>query len=389
VKTDVYGVYTNNVPGAAFRGFGAPQALFMAESQMNKLAEKLGMDPVEFRLKNALRDGDTLDVGTPAPTPVNIVECIEAARDKYQWKKQGKGKAKKQGPILKGRGFATGFKNVGFSFGYKENCWAKVEIHGKGSIERVVLHHAGAEVGQGFHTVMTQMAAHVIGIPTKLVEFRASDSATQGNPGSASASRLTFMAGNSVKGAAEAALAKWEAEERPAIAEFSYFAPPTTPMDKETGYSMPNFQYAYVAQAVEVEVDTETGHVRVKRIISADDVGTAINPDLVVAQIEGAVVQAHGYAMMEEFKTKNGRVLTDQFSTYLLPTIWDIPEKVESVLVEIPDPNGPWGARGVGELPYLPVAAAIAAAIHDATGVWISEFPFTPERVLRALGKIK
>ncbi|GAB4498955.1 MAG: selenium-dependent xanthine dehydrogenase [Anaerolineales bacterium] len=389
VKTDVYGVYTNNIPGAAFRGFGAPQALFMAETQMNKLAEKLGMDPVEFRLKNALRDGDTLGVGTPAPNPVSIVECIEAARDKSQWKKQGKSKAKKEGAILKGRGFAAGFKNVGFSFGYKENCWAKVEIHGNGNIERVVLHHAGAEVGQGFHTIMAQMAAHVIGVPVKMVELRTSDSATQGNPGSASASRLTFMAGNSVKGAAEAALAKWQAEERPAIAEFSYFAPPTTPMDKETGYSMPNFQYAYVAQAVEVEVDTETGHVRVKRVVSADDVGTAINPNLVVAQIEGAVVQAHGYAVMEDFKTKDGRVMTDQFSTYLIPTIWDIPEKVESVLVEVPDPNGPWGARGMGELPYLPVAPAIAAAIHDAIGVWIDEFPFTPERVLRALGKIK
>jgi CO/xanthine dehydrogenase Mo-binding subunit len=197
------------------------------------------------------------------------------------------------------------------------------------------------------------------------------------------------MAGNSVKGAAEAALAKWKAEERPAVAEFEYFAPPTTPMNKETGYSTPNFQYAYVAQAVDVEVDTETGHVRVKRILSADDVGKAINPDLVVGQIEGAIVQAHGYAVLEEFKTRDGRVLTDQFSTYLLPTIWDIPEKVESVLVEVPDPNGPWGARGMGELPYLPVAPAIAAAIHDATGVWMDEFPFTPERVLRALGKIK
>lgn len=389
VKTDVYGVYTNNIPGAAFRGFGAPQALFMAESQMNKLAEKLGMDPVAFRLKNALRNGDTLGVGTPAPTPVSIAECIEAARDRYEWKKQAKRKPKKQGATAKGRGFAAGFKNVGFSFGYKENCWAKVEIHGNGSIEKVVLHHAGAEVGQGFHTVMVQMAAHVIGVPIHMVDLKTSDSATQGNPGSASASRLTFMAGNSVKGAAEAALAKWQAEERPAIAEFSYFAPPTTPMDKETGYSMPNFQYAYVAQAIDVEVDTETGHVRVKRVISADDVGTAINPDLVVAQIEGAVVQAHGYAVMEDFKTKDGRVLTDQFSTYLLPTIWDIPEKVESVLVEVPDPNGPWGARGMGELPYLPVAPAIAAAIHDATGVWIDEFPFTPERVLRALGKIQ
>lgn len=391
VKTDVYGVYTNNVPGAAFRGFGAPQALFMAESQMNKLAEKLGMDPVEFRLKNALKTGDTMSVGTPTPNPVSITECIEAARDSFKWKKMNwkKKPAAKKSAVVRGRGFAAGFKNVGFSFGYKENCWAKVEIHGNGKIERVVLHHAGAEVGQGFQTVMSQMAAEVVGVPLEMVEMHTSDTATQGNPGSASASRLTFMAGNSVKGAAEAALAKWNSEERPAIAEFSYFAPPTTPMNHDTGYSMPNFQYAYVAQAAEVEVDIETGHVHVKRIVSADDVGKAINPDLVAAQIEGAVVQAHGYAVLEEYKTKDGRVLTDQFSTYLLPTILDIPEKVESVIVEVPDPNGPWGARGMGELPYLPVAPAIAAAIYDATGVWIDEFPFTPERVLKALGKIK
>jgi CO/xanthine dehydrogenase Mo-binding subunit len=387
VKVDVYGVYTNNVPGAAFRGFGAPQALFMAESQVNKLAEKLGMDPVEFRLKNALRDGDTMGVGTPAPGPVSVVQCIEAARDKFGWKKSKKKNGKS--PLVRGRGFAAGFKNVGFSFGYQENCWAKVEIHGNGMMERAVVHHAGAEVGQGVHTVMIQMAAQALGLPADKIELRTSDSATQGNPGSASASRLTFMAGNSIKGAAEAALVKWNAEERPAIAEFKYLAPRTTPLDHETGYSTPNFQYAYVAQAVEVEVDTETGHVRVIRITSADDVGKAINPDLIVGQIEGAVVQAHGYALMEEYKSKDGRVLTDQLSTYLIPTIWDIPEKVESVLVEIPDPNGPWGARGVGELPLLPVAPAIAAAIHDATGVWISEFPFTPERVLRALGKIQ
>ncbi|MFN8382051.1 MAG: xanthine dehydrogenase family protein molybdopterin-binding subunit [Anaerolineales bacterium] len=392
VKVDVYGVYTNNVPGAAFRGFGAPQALFMAESQMNKLAEKLGMDPVEFRLINALRNGDTLGVGTPAPNPVSIVECIEAARDNFGWKKKkssaAKSKEQKKSSIVRGRGFAAGFKNVGFSFGYQEHCWAKVEIHGNGKIEHVVLHHAGAEVGQGLQTVLIQMAAHVLGVSESKVEMRTSDTATQGNPGSASASRLTFMAGNSVKGAAEAALAKWNAEERPAIAEFKYLAPPTTPFNKETGYSTPNFQYAYVAQAAEVEIDTDTGHLRVIRITSADDVGKAINPDLVVGQIEGAVVQAHGYSVMEEFKSKNGKVLTDQLSTYLIPTIWDIPEKVDAVVVEVPDPNGPWGARGMGELPFLPVAPAIAAAIHDATGVWMSEFPFTPERVLKALGKI-
>ncbi|MBM3180527.1 MAG: xanthine dehydrogenase family protein [Chloroflexi bacterium] len=396
VKTDVYGVYTNNLPGAAFRGFGAPQALFMAESQMNKLAEKLGMDAVEFRLKNALKDGDTMGVGTPAPNPVSIIQCIEAARDKFKWKKKRDHgqktvdrKKNGQSSIVRGRGFAAGFKNVGFSFGYQENCWAKVEIHGNGKMERVVVHHAGAEVGQGTHTVMVQMAAHVLGISADKVELRTSDSATQENPGSASASRLTFMAGNSIKGAAESALEKWKAEERPAIAEFKYLAPRTTPFDKETGYSMPNFQYAYVAQAAEVEVDTETGHLRVIRLVSADDVGKAINPDLVIGQIEGAVVQAQGYAILEDYKTKDGIVLTDQLSTYLIPTILDIPDSVESVIVEVPDPNGPWGARGLGELPFLPVAPAIAAAIHDATGVWINELPFTPERVLRALGKIK
>ncbi|MBI5294323.1 MAG: xanthine dehydrogenase family protein [Chloroflexi bacterium] len=388
IKADIYGIYTNNVPGAAFRGFGAPQALYMAELQMDKLAEKLGMDPVEFRLKNALQQGDTLAVGTPAPNPVSITEVIQAARDKFGWDAEPGAKSVEGSPIVRGRGFAAGFKNVGFSFGYQENCWAKVEVYGNGQIERAVLHHAGAEVGQGTHTVMVQMAAHTLGISPDKVEIRTSDSALQGNSGSVSASRMTFMAGNAIKGAAEAALAKWNAEERPAIAEFKYLAPPTTHMDHDTGYSMPNFQYAYAAQAVEVEVDTETGHVRVLRVVAADDVGKAINPDLVVGQIEGAVVQAHGYAITEEYKTRDGRVVTDQFSTYLLPTIVDIPEQVEAVVVEVPDPNGPWGARGLGELPYLPYAPAVAAAIYNATGVWIHEFPFTPERVLRALGKI-
>jgi CO/xanthine dehydrogenase Mo-binding subunit len=346
-------------------------------------------------LKNALRDGDTMGVGTPAPGPVSIVKVIEAARNKFRWKKittykpsnTSKSRSKSK-TIKRGRGFAAGFKNVGFSFGYQENCWAKVEIHGDGNIEHVVLSHASAEVGQGTHTVMIQMAAQALGVPIDIIELKTSDSATQGNPGSASASRMTFMSGNAIKGAAEAALEKWKAEERPAIAEFKYLAPRTTPMDKETGYSTPNFAYAYSAQAVEVEVDTETGHVRVLRVVAADDVGKAINPDLVIGQIEGAVVQAHGYAITENYQTKAGRVLTDQLSTYLLPTVLDIPEKVESVLVEVPDPNGPWGARGMGELPFLPYAPAIAAAIHDATGVWINEFPFTPERVLRGLGKI-
>jgi CO/xanthine dehydrogenase Mo-binding subunit len=385
VKSDVYGVYTNNLPGAAFRGFGAPQALYMAELQMDKLAEKLGMDPVELRLKNALRDGLTLGVGTPAPGPVSVPEVIQAAADKFDWPNY---KKQADGHLVRGHGFAAGFKNVGFSFGYQENCWARVELHGTGEIEQVVLLHASAEVGQGTHTVMTQMVAEATGVPVEKVTLISSDSAIMGDSGSVSASRMTFMSGNAIRGAAKAALKKWVSEERPAIGEFKYLAPATTHFDKETGHSTPNFAYAYSAQAAEVEVDTETGHVRVLRIVAADDLGKAINPGLVVGQIEGGVVQAQGYAMLEDYKTKDGHVLTDQLSTYLIPTIWDIPEKIEPVIVEYPDPNGPWGARGVGEMPFLPTAAAISAAVHDATGVWYNEFPLTPERILRGLGKI-
>jgi CO/xanthine dehydrogenase Mo-binding subunit len=393
VRADIYGVYTNNLPSAAFRGFGAPQALFMAESQMNKLAEKLEMDPVAFRLKNALREGDTLDVQTAPPGPITIVQVIEAAANRAGWVEINNGwksplKQRENGVTRRGVGFAAGFKNIGFSFGYQENCWARVEIHGKSEIERVTLYHAAAEVGQGNHTILAQMAAEVVGVPYERVSVVAMDTLNMGNAGSASASRLTFMAGNSVKGAAEAALNKWLAEERPATAEYTYLAPPTEHMDPETGRSLPNFAYAYVAQAVEVEVDIETGQVRLVHVISANDVGKAMNPALVEGQIEGGVVQAQGYVLQENFITRGGYVLTDQLSTYLIPTILDIPEKIESVVVEIPDERGPWGAKGVGELPYLPLAPAIIAAVHDATGVWINEFPLTPERVLRGLGRI-
>jgi CO/xanthine dehydrogenase Mo-binding subunit len=387
IKADVIGVYTNNVPGAAYRGFGAPQALFMAESQMNKLAEKLGLDPVEIRRINALKETDTMAIGTVPPNKPSILEVMDGAVEKFGWTEKTSQKSKVEG-LARGRGFAAGFKNIGFSFGYKENCWARVEIRGKETIEEVVLWCASAEVGQGNHTILAQAAAEVTGVPLSKIRIVGMDTLDMGNAGSASASRLTFMSGNAVKGASERALEKWQAEERPALAEYTYLAPPTTPMDKETGYSMPNFLYTYVAQAVEVEVDTETGMLRVLRVVSANDVGKAINPAQVQGQIEGGVVQAQGYVVQENFISRNGQVLTDQFSTYLIPTVLDIPDKVESVIVEIPDKNGPWGAKGLGELMYLPLAPAIIAAVHDATGVWFNEFPLTPERVLRGLGKI-
>ncbi|MGB9674037.1 MAG: xanthine dehydrogenase family protein molybdopterin-binding subunit [Anaerolineales bacterium] len=391
VKVDTYGVYTNNLPTGAFRGFGAPQGNFVAEMQMSKLAEALNMDVVELRARNALREGDTLGVGTTPPGGVSIHQVIEVAAERAGWQKTERGwvapqKSKPEQPHLRrGIGFAAGFKNVGFSFGYQENCWARIELFGKAEIEQAILYHAGAEVGQGAHTVMVQMAAEALGIEPNKVILIASDTAKTGDSGSVSASRMTFMAGNAIRKAAQSALEKWRLEERPAIGEEKYLAPKTTPFDKETGYSLPNFAYAYAAQAVEVEVDIETGAVHLVKVVSADDVGKAINPNLVEGQIEGAIAQAQGYALLENFVMKDGRVLTDQLSTYLIPTVLDIPEEVEPVIVEVPDDRGPWGARGVGEPPFLPLAPAILTAIHDATGIWLNEIPVTPEKMWRAI----
>jgi CO/xanthine dehydrogenase Mo-binding subunit len=393
VKVDTYAAYTNNIPTGAFRGFGAAQANFLAEAQMNKLADALHMDPVEFRMKNALKEGETIGVGTAPPGSISIQQVIEAAARNggWQWTEDGwksthlEHRSSKSPAIRRGWGFAAGFKNIGFSFGYQENCWARVELHGKEGIEQVIAFHAGAEVGQGTHTVMSQMVAEAVGVPLEKVKLVASDTAIMGNSGSVSASRMTFMSGNSIRGAAAAALERWQAEERPAIGEYKYLAPQTTPFTKETGQSMPNFAYAYVAQAVEVEIDTETGFVRLVRVYCADDVGQAINPQLVEGQIQGAVVQAQGYALMENFQMKDGYVLTDQLSTYLVPTVLDVPEQIEPLIVEVPEPNGPWGARGVGEPPFLPLAPAILDAIHNATGIWIDQIPVTAERMWQAL----
>jgi CO/xanthine dehydrogenase Mo-binding subunit len=178
------------------------------------------------------------------------------------------------------------------------------------------------------------------------------------------------------------ALEKWHNEERPAIATYQYRAPRTTPYDPETGRAEPNFAYGYVAQFVEVEVDVETGQIAVVRVVSAHDVGKAINPQLIEGQVEGAVVQALGYAIMENLVTEQGRILNPYLSTYLIPTVWDIPKETKSVILEYADPRGPWGARGMAEMPFIPLAPAITAAVHEATGVWFEQIPLIPERVV-------
>ena len=392
VKVDSKAVYTNNLPGGAFRGFGGPQGAFEAELQITRLAEALGMDPVEFRMRNLIEEGSILPTQSVMPEGVTIKPVMAACAERSGWQKTTEGwqtpaPMKSEGHIKRGRGTACGFKNVGFSFGGKESSHAIMELYGGEEIERVVLHHAGADVGQGAHSAFRQMAAEALNVPLEMVELIASDTSQTGNSGSASASRMTFMAGNSIRGAAEAALEKWQNEERPSIVEYVYRARPTSPYDPETGECDPNITYGYVAETVELEVDTETGEIKLLKVYCANDVGKAINPMQVVGQIEGCVVQAAGYAIMENFVQKDGRVLTNMLSNYLIPTVLDVPEEVESIVLELADPQGPFGARGMGEMPYIPLAPAIVSALHDATGVWFNRFPLTPERVLRGLGK--
>ena len=391
VHVDTYAVYTNNVPTGAFRGFGGPQGSLAAEGIMNQLADALNIDPVEFRLKNILHEGDLLTVGTPLPKGVSIDKVVEACATETGWQ-QSNGKWKpphKTTPSApnkrRGFGFASAFKNVGFSFGAPEKCGAIIELHGGAKIEKVILRHAGADVGQGAHTVMAQMVAEAVGVSLDKVELVMSDTATSEGAGSASASRLTFMSGNSIRGAVGEAMQIWENEERPAIGTYTYRPPKTTMYDAQTGRSEPNFAYGYVAEAVEIEVDIETGEIKILNVVCADDVGNAINPQQVIGQIEGAVVQAQGYAIMENFQMREGHVLTPFLSNYLIPTVLDIPDKVTSVILEEPDPVGPWGARGMAEMPFLPFAPAIVAALHDATGIWVNEIPLTPERVVKHL----
>ncbi|MGB5052486.1 MAG: xanthine dehydrogenase family protein molybdopterin-binding subunit [Caldilineaceae bacterium] len=399
VHVDARTVYTNNCPSGAFRGFGAPQGHFAAEGQMNKLAAALGIDPVELRMRNVLHDGSILATRSPVPAGCTAEEVLAEAARRGGWRKLGTGDwglgigdgtSNPQSPIpnpstAKGRGIALCFKNVGFSLGFPEECHAWVELHGGSVVERARVGCVGAEVGQGAHSAFAQIAAEALGLDVDAVEVVAHDTDVTGSSGSASASRMTFMAGNAILGAATQALAQWRNEERPARADFVFHPRPTSGYDRETGESDPNITYGYCAQVADVEVDTATAHVTVKRLISVNDVGRAVNPAQVEGQIEGAVAQSVSWTLLENFIQQDGRTLTPHLSNYLIPGVADVVEEIVPVILEVPDPQGPLGIRGMAEMPFIPTAPAIAAAIHNAVGVWYNELPLTPERVWRGL----
>lgn len=389
ITVDGYAVYTNNIPSGAFRGFGAPQAQFSSEIMVTRLAQALGIDPIELRRRNIYREGSIEPTQQPLPSGVSALPVLERCVEEARTRMGDATKTQQQttAPHLRrGIGIACGIKNVGYSFGYPEQATATIELFGTADLERAIVRVGAADVGQGTHLILRQIAAETLGLPLDAVTMICNDSTEAPNAGSASASRMTFMGGSAVQEAATEARKQWGfTDDQHIIVTKQYRPPTTTPMDTLTGASKPNYCYGYAAQAVEVEVNILTGQVQVLKIISVHDVGQAINRQQVEGQIEGCLAQALGYALLENFQVREGRVLTPYFSTYLLPTIRDMPTEIIPVILELADSNGPYGARGMAEMPLVPFAPAVASAIHDATGVWLTQQPMTPERVLAAL----
>jgi CO/xanthine dehydrogenase Mo-binding subunit len=389
IAVEGYAVYTNNIPSGAFRGFGAPQTQFAGEVMITRLAQALGIDPIDIRRRNIYREGSIEPTHEALPQGVSALEvlesCVEEARVRWGYGVD-QGEPLLAGHLRRGIGIACGIKNVGYSYGYPEQATATVEIYGVTEMERAVIRAGVADVGQGTHLILRQIVAETLALPLEKVTIISDDSSETPNTGSVSASRMTYMGGRAVQNAAAAAKEKWGYSDDEHVEATVQFRPTiTTPLDLETHSARPNYCYGYAAQAVEVEVNMLTGQVQVLRIISAHDVGKAINIQQVSGQIEGCLAQALGYALMENFQIREGHVLTPRFNTYLLPTILDMPIDVTSVILEFADPGGPYGARGMAEMPLIPFAPAVASAIYAATGVWLKQLPMTPERVLAAL----
>ncbi len=390
LAVDGYAVYTNNIPSGAFRGFGAPQAQFSSEIMVTRLAHQLGLDPVEVRRRNIYREGSIEPTNRPLPEGVSALpvleRCAEEAISRWGYATASQQPAQLASHLRRGIGIACGIKNVGYSFGFPEQATASVEVFGTAELERADVRIGAADVGQGSHLALRQIASEALGLPLAKVNMICTDSSESPNAGSASASRMTFMGGRAVHDAATAAREKWSfTDDDNAKATIQYRAPKTTVIDPVTHTGVPNYCYGYSAQAVQVEVNLLTGQVQVLGIISVHDVGKAINMQQVTGQIEGCLAQALGYSLMENFQAKNGHILTTHFSTYLLPTVLDMPTEIVPIVLELADPHGPYGARGVAEMPLIPFAPAVANAIHDATGAWLNQLPMTPERVLTAL----
>lgn len=411
VRADCYAMYTNNPPAGAFRGFGVTQSCFAVESLLDALAFELGMDPVEIRLKNALKVGEVTNTGQHLRESVGLTDCLEsvykAVLEYTDQENPFRSQVVEGNPHLRRAwGIAAAYKNTGLGGGSPDKAEAEVELYTDGTAE---VRTSSADMGQGLTTVVQLIAAEELSLTPDKVRVLLSDTDLTPDGGPTTASRQTYVSGNAVRGAAEVvlqavstALAEkydvppnqirfieglaqvngthvplgqavefMKSEGREPKARYTYWAPETQPLG--TGGDM-HFAYSFAAQAAEVEVDIETGEVRTLRVVAANDVGRAIHPLGLLGQVEGGVMMGLGNALTENFIVEDGQIVTDRLARYRMPSIIQAPE-IDSIVVEHPTSDGPYGAKGVGEICSIPTTPAITNAVFNACGVRVRQLP--------------
>ncbi len=417
VSSDCYAMYTNNPPAGAFRGFGVTQSTFAMESMMDMLANELKMDPVGFRRKNALREGSLTSTGQVLRESVGLLDCINRVETEMN-KRAGNRPftSRAEGTLRKSWGFAAGYKNTGFGVGATDAATAEVELLPDGTLEART---SSAELGQGLSTVLQMIVAEELNLSPTQVRVLLMDTDLTPDGGATTASRQTYVSGNAVRLAAKtlgqamigvlaekvdlppaqirfsdgqvyagshrfslASIAEMmKAEGRESRVRYEYQAPATSPLGAPGDT---HIAYSFAAQAAEVSVDVRTGEVTVLQVITANDVGKCLNPLGLQGQAEGGVMMGIGAALMENFIVDNGVIFTDRMARYRTPSIVHTPE-ITSIVVEHPTRNGPYGAKGVGEIAGIPTAPAIINAIYNAVGVRVDRLPVEPEHIWRSL----
>lgn len=422
VKVDSYAVYTNNPYAGAMRGFGATQPPIGYEQQMDILAEKLGMDPVTFRLKNTFKVDSKTSNNQLLDESVPIDRCIEEVNRVMDFKSSEYKDIQTNPNRRRGRGLGAMYYGTGYGNGFPDISQAEAEIRKDGS---VIVYAGAAEVGQGAKTVMRQMAAEVLGLTTEEVKLVSEDTSQMLDSGTAAASRQTYNTGNAVKKACEKLKAnmidkatellsansdvgvkmkdskvfirtypdkfvsfkeiaeKLDNNLRKVEASFIAHA---TEMNEETGEGAPYWPYTFGACGVELEVDIKTGRIYLIDAVMAQDVGRAINPCLIEGQMEGGFTMAQSYTIYEDLGLREGHITNNKFSKYLLPTSLDT-INIKKIIIEDPESSAPFGAKGIGEPVMVHVSPAILNAIYDATGIRMTEIPVTPEKLLKAINE--
>ncbi|MCP4389435.1 MAG: xanthine dehydrogenase family protein, partial [Gammaproteobacteria bacterium] len=411
VLCDSPAYYSNEPPAGAFRGFGTPQGAIAREMLYDQLADKLRMDRWLFRHKNALRAGDVTATGQRLDASVGMVACLDVLENRWHEMLADADSFNRTSTVVR-RGVGIGCMWYGCGNTSLSNpSTMRVTLSADGSL---VFYNGAAEIGQGSNTVLLQICADAVGLPLGDFETVTGDTALTGDAGKTSASRQTFVSGKAaylagrnlreqllkILGLADTArlelrdgqlagrigadetwrnLSDLAAEDGIVAEGLGNFDPPTSPLD-EKGQGEPYATYAFAAQICSLDVDTQLGTVVVRRFVAAHDVGKAINPTLIEGQIHGGIVQGIGMALMEEYLP--GR--TENLHDYLIPTVGDVPE-MEIMLIEDPEPLGPYGAKGVGEPALVPTPAAIFSAIRHATGVVVRKVPALPHRLLAAI----